>query len=287
MKNLHIPAWLAKMCQPSEQRRAWLADLPAAVAEIELRWELQLGAPFDRESGASWVVPATRADGTQAMLKFGLPHMEAEQEIDGLRFWNGDGAVSVLEADTGYNAMLLEYCVPGTPLGAEPEPLQDQVLAGLLRRLWRAPDPPHPFRPLAAMTEHWSQQARATIDRATDRGLVEEGLRLFHELPRNAPEHVLLATDLHAGNVLRAQREPWLVIDPKPFVGDPAYDATQHLYNCKERLFANPDDTIRRVANLLAMDYERVRLWTFARGAVGPWEWVDAEMQDFLRAIAP
>ena len=177
------------------------------------------------------------------MLKFGLPHMEAEQEIDGLHFWNGDGAVSVLEADAGYNAMLLEYCVPGTPLGAEPEPLQDQVLAGLLRRLWRVPDPPHPFRPLAAMTEHWSQQARATIDRATDRGLVEEGLRLFHELPHNAPEHVLLATDLHAGNVLRVQREPWLVINPKPFVGDPAYDATQHLYNCKERLFANPDDT--------------------------------------------
>ena len=83
------------MCQPSELRRAWLADLPAAVADIELRWELQLGAPFDRESGASWVVPATRADGTQAMLKFGLPHMEAEQEIDGLRFWNGDGAVSL------------------------------------------------------------------------------------------------------------------------------------------------------------------------------------------------
>src|SRR5215207_7784436 len=38
------------------------------------------------------------------------------------------------------------------------------------------------------------------------------------ELSRSAPTDVLLATDLHAGNVLRARREPWLVIDPKPFV---------------------------------------------------------------------
>ena len=35
--------------------------------------------------------------------------------------------------------MLLERCEPGTLLRALPEPEQDVVLAGLLRRLWRAP----------------------------------------------------------------------------------------------------------------------------------------------------
>jgi streptomycin 6-kinase len=50
---------------------------------------------------------------------------------------------------------------------------------------------------------------------------------------------------LVAGNVLRAAREPWLVIDPKPFIGDPAYDATQHLLNCVERLRADPLGTPR------------------------------------------
>ncbi len=79
---------------------------------------------------------------------------------------------------------------------------------------------------------------------------------------------MLLATDLHAGNVLRAEREPWLVIDPKPFIGDPAYDATQHLLNCEARLRSDPDRTIRRFSELLDLDYERVRLWTFARVAV-------------------
>ena len=81
---------------------------------------------------------------------------------------------------------------------------------------------------------------------------------------------MLLATDLHAGNVLRAQREPWLVIDPKPFVGDRAYDATQHLFNCQGRMLTAPDVTIHGVADLLGVDDKRVRLWMFARSAAEP-----------------
>src|SRR5215472_5426508 len=110
----------------------------------------------------------------------------------------------------------------------------------------------------------------ADVERWSDTGLVREGLRLFKELPRTAPTEVLLATDLHAGNVLRSEREPWLVIDPKPFVGDPAYDATQHLFNCDARLRSDPNGTICRIADLLGVDRERVRLWTFARAAAEP-----------------
>ncbi len=59
---------------------------------------------------------------------------------------------------------------------------------------------------------------------------------------------------------------PWLVIDPKPFAGDPAYDATQHLFNCEARLRSDPGGTMNRMADLLEVDRERVRLWMFARG---------------------
>ncbi|HEX2090839.1 MAG TPA: aminoglycoside phosphotransferase family protein [Longimicrobiaceae bacterium] len=98
---------------------------------------------------------------------------------------------------------------------------------------------------------------------------------------------MLLATDLHAGNVLRAVREPWLVIDPKPFVGDPAYDATQHLFNCRARLRADPDGTIQRFAELLELDPERVRLWTFARAAAEPRDdWKDDSME-LARVLVP
>jgi streptomycin 6-kinase len=217
-----------------------------------------------------------------------MPHMEGEHEIEGLRFWNGDPTVRLLEADDDLGAMLLERCEPGTRLRSLPELEQDLVIAGLLHRLWRSPVAPHPFQPLSAMITHWSNETQAQAEHWRDEGLVREGLRVFKELFHDGPPHVLLATDLHAGNVLRARREPWLVIDPKPFVGDPAYDATQHLRNCGLRLRSDPDGTIRRFADLLAVDHDRVRLWMFARAAAEPRDdWKDDALTDVARAIAP
>jgi streptomycin 6-kinase len=162
------------------------------------------------------------------------------------------------------------------------------VISGLLQRLWRPLPAPHWFRPLSALIEYWSNETMAKIERWPDGGLVREGLRLLKELPYTATRDVLLATDLHAGNVLRSQREPWLVIDPKPFVGDPAYDGTQHLFNCSARLQSHPDTTIRRLADLLGVEYERLRLWTFARAAADPREdWSNRQWMDLARAIAP
>jgi streptomycin 6-kinase len=65
-------------------------------------------------------------------------------------------------------------------------------------------------------------------------------------------------------------RERWLVIDPKPFVGDRAYDATQHLFNGQTRMLVAPDAAIRRFADLLEIDNERIRPWMFARAAAEP-----------------
>jgi streptomycin 6-kinase len=286
---LIIPERLAATCRRTPELAAWLDRLPDALCDLERRWSLTLGSPLDgNEVSCAWVAPATRTDVPSAVLKLGMPHMEGEHELDGLRYWNGDPTVRLLEADDGLNAMLLERCEPGTVLRLLPEPEQDVVIAGLLRRLWRAPSAPHPFRPLLAMTAYWSDETLADDKRWPDEGLVREGLRLFKELPRSAPVEVLLATDLHAGNVLRAQREPWLVIDPKPFVGDPAYDATQHLFNCEARLRSDPERTIRRFADLLGLDYERVRLWTFARAAAEPRDdWEGGDALAIARAIAP
>jgi streptomycin 6-kinase len=285
---LTIPESLAVSCRKAPDTAAWLQRLPDTIRDLQRRWLFTVEAPLEEEASASWVAPAELADGTSAVLKVGMPHMEAEHELEGLRYWDGDPTVRLLEADADLNAMLLEHCKPGTLLRTLAEPEQDVVIAGLLRRLWRTPTTPHPFRPLTSMLKQWGDETLDDAERWLDAGLVREGLRLFQELPRSAPVEVLLATDLHAGNVLRAQREPWLVIDPKPFVGDPAYDATQHLFNCSERLRSNPDGTIRHFAGLLGVDHERVRLWTFARAAAAPGDdWKEEGWATFARAIAP
>ncbi len=264
----HIPERLITTCRATPERQAWLDQLPSLIGEMQAKWALTLDAPFDGdEVSCSWVARVQQSDGTRAVLKLGMPHMEGEHEIQALRFWAGDPAVYLLDADEARNAMLLERCEPGTVLRQLPEPEQDGVMAAMLRRLWRVPATPHPFRPLAAMVAQWSNETMADRHRWPDAGLVQAGLQLFAELARPSPTDVLLATDLHAGNVLRAQRVPWLVIDPKPFVGDPAYDATQHLLNCMERLQADPEHLIGRFADRLEIEPARLRLWLLARAA--------------------
>jgi streptomycin 6-kinase len=268
---LIVPERLVAACRGVPECRAWLQQLPDVVRELSVRWSLSLSAPLDSaDASCSWVAFATRPDGSRAVLKLGMPHVEAAHEIQGLRFWDGDAIVRLLESDEDLNAMLLERCEPGTSLRELPEIEQDPVIAGLLRRLWRAPLPVHPFRPLSVMLEQWAAETRASTHNWIDAGLVNDGLRAFADLSRPSKDDVLLVTDLHAGNVLRAQREEWLAIDPKPFVGDRAYDATQHLFNCRNRLLADADSTIRRYADLLEVDAEHVRLWMFARAAAEP-----------------
>lgn len=199
--------------------------------------------------------------------------MEGAHEIQGLRFWKGDPTVQLLEADDDLGAMLLERCQPGDMLRSELQLKQDVVVATLLKRLWRRPAPRdelHPFRRLSDMLESWSNETLAQAQHWPDSGLVSEGLRLLRALAKPSPTDKLLATDLHAGNVLRSEREPWLVIDPKPFIGDTAFDLVQHLHNCEARLHADPIGMVKRLADLAEVDAERLQLWTFARAAADP-----------------
>jgi streptomycin 6-kinase len=209
--------------------------------------------------------------------------MEARDEVLGLRFWNGDPTARVLASDDPSNAILLERCEPGTPLRSCPEPEQDIVIASLLPRLWRKPPAEFAFRHLTEMTAYWGEDSLADIASFPDNGLLREGLRWMANLSRPAPTDVLLATDLHAGNVLRAQRQEWLVIDPKPFIGDRAYDATQHLLNCRRRLRTDPLGTVQRFAALLGVDSKRVCRWLFARLATEP----DVSSTSLARLLEP
>ena len=279
--NVEIPARLAATCQGSPERQTWLATLPSTIRLLGERWSLQVGSPLDSaEVSCAWVAPVRQPNGDAAVLKVGLPHFESAHEAEGLRFWNGDGAVRLIDSDADAGALLIERCHPGTHLRVLAEDDQDTVIAGLLRRLWRPPLPASPFRPLSAITALWSAETAAQSAAWPDAGLVREGLGLFRTLAAPVTNAVVLVTDLHAGNVLRARREPWLVIDPKPFVGDAAYDATQHLLNGRARLAADPPGVIGRFADRLDVDADRVRLWMFARLAADPRDdWGDGSFE--------
>lgn len=264
-----IPRKLADATR-AEHRDGWLAKLPARIRELERRWSLRIGAPYEPGGQTAWVAPARSNRIGDAVIKVEWRHPEATHEADALRQWDGDGAVRLhanLEFDDTI-ALLIEQCRPGTPLADRPEDEQDRVIAGLLRRLWRAPNAGHQFRPLQEMCDAWATELEHKSARRPmhlDPGLVREGAALFRALPASAMTQVLLCTDLHARNVLAATREPWLAIDPNPYVGDPIYDALQHLLNCDRRLQRNPYGLAHRLADLLDLDHTRLLQWLFAR----------------------
>ena len=272
--RIRIPPELADAVEEDDypERFEWLAALPDVIEGIASEWGLELGEPYQPGGQCAWVAPACDGAGDELVLKVGWRHREAEHEAHALRFWDGDGAVRCFKtrALEHTTALLLERCRPGVQLGQSvPEPQQDLVIAGLMRRLWaRHPSHGDPFRSLVTMCDHWAEWFELEFERdnrGLDPGLARDGMAILRELPRSADRSLLLATDLHAGNVLSARREPWLVIDPKPFVGDPSFEPIQHMFNCEERLATDPEGLCRRMAELLELDVERVRLWLFAR----------------------
>lgn len=273
MGDFVVPAALADSAAADDlpDRRNWIRELPGIVTELAQRWSLQLGEPFQPGGQCSWVAPTSDSQGRDLVLKVGWRHTEAVHEADALRVWDGRGAVIVHDADTfdRTSALLLERCVPGVALSLlATEHEQDLVLAELLPRLWQEPACGQPFRSLELMCAQWAdefEEKRAVAPDSIDPGLARDGMELFRGLPATSDRRVLLCTDLHAENILAAEREPWLAIDPKPYVGDPTYDALQHMLCCDARLFSDPVGMVRRLADLLHLERERLSLWLFAR----------------------
>jgi streptomycin 6-kinase len=234
------------------------------------RWDLKLGEPYTENATCSFVTPCIRAGKDNLVLKIGYPHFEALDEIKGLRRLRGRSVVELIDADESVNSMLLEQCVPGTQLSDIPEKKQDIILSKILNQIWLQKDTSG-FRHVSTMIDDWNLSTRDRLCGYPDPDLAREGCEKLSRLARPMDSDVLLATDLHAGNVLRSSRMEWLGIDLKPFVGDRAYDLTQHLLNCIGRLKEAPLKTVERVAKLSNVDAVRLKKWMFARLATEYW----------------
>lgn len=291
--GLVVPANLAHGAQVDPATAAWLPGLPDRVRDVAARWGLSLGAPYEPGGETAWVAPVRTADGEELVLKVGRMHEEAEHEALALRLWDGAGAVRLHRDEVREDtvALLLERCSPGTPLRERPEPEQDEVVAQVLRRTWTTSVPSgSPLRPLRELTGLWADETERRAQDSpdvVDTGLVRAALEVLRSRPpaQAQPGDVLLVTDLHAGNVLAAEREPWLLVDPKPYVGEAAYDVVQHLLNCRDRLVADPSGLTARMAGLTGCDADAVRLWTFARCLTELWWW--PQLLPVVRSLAP
>ena len=250
--------------------RAWLTALPSIVDELSIRWGLTLGPPF--EGGCvGYVAPAERRNGQQVVLKVSFVDEETRHEADALSVWNGNGAVLVLEADPGRGGILLERAKPGTLLGDHPD--RDHAISiacRLLHRLWQPLADPHPFLSVRDLALRWGRELPDRFDNLSqpfDETLLTRATDLCEELSRSTDEPVLANRDFHLWNILAAQREPWLLIDPKPLVGERAFDCGHFLRSLLPDWPDRPlvEGMIHRLASDLDLDSERVRAWGLVR----------------------
>jgi len=255
-------AWIAENPGGAE----WLAALPEVVTSCAQRWSLEIGDPYT-DGYVSLVLPVTRPDAGEAVLKIQFPHAECEHEADALAVWDGEGAVQLLDHAPELHALLLERCLPGTYLSERDADEALDVLIGILPRLLKPAGVP--FQTLAAEAALWADRLPRQWARAHDpfeRDLLDTALDLLRSLAESQPEQVLLHQDLHADNVLRAQREPWLVIDPKPLVGERAFAIapivrSSELGHSREAVVHRLD----RLSDALGLDRDRARGWTIAQ----------------------
>ena len=264
-----VPAGLRAQAGLGADWAAWLDGLPRLVAEVADDWQLT----FDGEPTHGFcalVVAVRTVSGRPAVLKVGFPDDESEHEHLALQHWHGNGTVTLLRADPHRYALLLERLHREDLTG-----LWDieacEVVAGLYERL-HVPAPPQ-LRTLTSYIGRWGADLAALArDVPLPRRLVEQAVALGRDFVSDPGTNGrMIHGDLHYENVLAGDREPWLVIDPKPVSGDPHYELAPMLWNRWEEMVRAGDirDAVRRrfhtIVDTAGLDEDRARDWVVVR----------------------
>jgi len=251
------------------------------VAELAEQWDLELEEPLP--SSHSLVIPAG-----EWVLKL-TPHgdRDADHEGDALETWRGNGAVRLMARSEEHRALLLERCRPGTRLWDETAD-QIEIATSLLEQLTIPLSEGHGLRTVGDESVRWADELRRSYDEAGcpfERSLCDYALDVFTSAPTGLDDVFLINQDLHGGNILRASREPWLAIDPKPLAGDEREVAAVGLLrNAASDSGFSPRAVSRWLDALvdLGLDRERSRAWGVAHALAWGHDdvgWIDWSIQ--------
>ncbi|MFJ2879185.1 aminoglycoside phosphotransferase family protein [Streptomyces sp. NPDC086796] len=265
---IEVPEAFARTTIEREGRPGadWLAGLPGIVEELLGRWACVPDGEV-MHGGVGVIVPVRRPAAGTAVMKVSFPHPGNVHEPDAFTAWGGHGAVLLYERDDAHFAMLLERARPSTLAEAEEGDELVRVAGRLSRRL-AVPAPPGLPR-LRERADAWEGQLlrdAGELSHALPRYAVEAAVATVRELGHDQPD-TLIHGDLHARNILRADREPWLAVDPKGYVGDRAYDGGLLLKTRASALLESGDlrralhRTLYVFAEAAEVDPERARRW--------------------------
>ncbi|MFJ2238943.1 aminoglycoside phosphotransferase family protein [Streptomyces sp. NPDC087859] len=248
----------------------WLEKLPEAARQAVALRESTVERVQVPGGRSSLVVLVRRSDGTPAVLKLAPPRSRPEAERAALAHWGGLGAVQLLDEPVTEGVLLLERLHPDVSVRSLPEAKALLEAAGTLRRLWVEPPGDRVFETVAERTGRQAEAMRAGAG-ADVADLVSAALTAREELLVAPPESRLLHGTFRQSKVLAAERTPWLAVGPDPVVGECAFDLARLVRDRVEDLIAQPSGAaitrrrIKRLAESLDVDQERLRGWTLFR----------------------
>jgi streptomycin 6-kinase len=247
----------------------WVDKLPGTAGQAVARRELTVERVQVPGGRSSLVVLVRRPDGTPAVLKLAPPRARPESERAALAHWDGRGAVQLLEPFVAEGVLLLERLHPDVSVRSLPEAKALLEAAGTLRRLWVEPPGDHVFETVAERTGRQADAMRGAP--AEVAVLVGAALSAREELLAAPPERLLLHGTFRQSKVLAGERAPWLAVGPDPVVGECAFDLARLVRDRVEDLIASPSGAattrrrVKRLAESLEVDQERLRGWTLFR----------------------
>jgi streptomycin 6-kinase len=260
----------------------WLDRLPRIFTDVLDEWRLTRDGDDLWHGFCSLVAPVRTTEREPAVLKISFDgDDESLHEALALQHWHGDGAVGLLRADPHRRAFLLER-LDRRDLTGVGDLEACQVVADLYPRL-HVPALPQ----LATVTSYvagWLDDLSAQPrDIPIPHRYREQALSLGRDLVAD-PASVgrIIHGDLHYENVLAAEREPWLVIDPKPMSGDPHYEVAPMLWNRYDELAGDVREGLRRrfhtLVDAAGLEEDRARDWVVVRMVINAnWAVEDAQ----------
>jgi streptomycin 6-kinase len=260
-----------------ESGRHYLDELPELISKAARRWNLTVGEPF--LLSYNYVCAATRADGTPAVLKIGVPNRELISEISALKVYAGMGACHLLESAGDEGMLLLERLLPGVMLSTlTDDDRATEIAAQVMRAIHRPVPEGNEFISLLS----WFNELKNLRPRfAGGTGpFPEKTVEIVEEMVRDLfaedGPHVLLHGDFHHFNILSSDRG-WLVIDPKGVDGPAGYEVGPLLLNPVGEI-PNEQEAIRRTQRRIAilseqLEFDRQRLlkWAICYSLLSAW----------------
>ncbi|MFC8684315.1 aminoglycoside phosphotransferase family protein [Brevibacillus porteri] len=277
-----------------EAGRLWLDSFYELIAECEARWSLKVLEPFPLSY--NFVAPAMLQDGRNAVLKLGVPGLDWQRELTAISAFAGRGMVQLLDADEEKGSMLLERIMPGETLDKlSSEEERIQCLADVIKRMHTPVSNADKLASMFPTIADWAvglEKIRPHFQGGTGpipEQMVERAMQWYKKLLSTQKEQCLLHGDLHHENILRAEREPWLAIDPKGLIGETEYEVIPFLLNHL------PGDGVEEVmkqrvdglTKALSLQKERVLAWAYCHSVLSAWWFIEDFGVDDGRLVMP